>query len=243
MKRKRSLVMLSMVLALLGGSALILLWLVKYEPHFYHRSAVAEGPQRKKLSSDFWVQAGKLGSNFTPNADGGPDDFVFSEAQINSFLQEEFSRWPDAAEYQNRGISAPRVSIDKDRLRLAFRYTTSLLSTVVSLDLRIWVVAKESNLFAVEILNRHVGAMPISAQSLQEEISALARSRKLEVTWYRHEGHPVALLRVQGSRNLSSAWVNRIDMEPGKLTIGIVPLPTLSPDAKANRPLPSPMAN
>ena len=83
--------------------------------------------------------------------------------------------------------------------------------------------------------------MPISAQSLQEEISALARSRKLEVTWYRHEGHPVALLARAGFAESSrSAWVNRIDMEPGKLTIGIVPLPTLSPNAKRTDRCPLP---
>ena len=131
--------------------------------------------------------------------------------------------------------------IDKDRLRLGFRYTNSLISTVVSLELRIWVVPKENNLFAVEILNRNVGAIPFSAQALQDEIATLARGRKLEVKWYRHEGHPVALLRVQNSPNLSPAWVNRIDMQTGKLTIGVKPLDM--PNARKGKWLPSPMGS
>ena len=247
MKRKKSWLMLSIVLALLVGSAASLVLLLKYEPHFYRRCEVAEGPERINLAAVFAAHAFELGNHFDMRLSKleRPEEVIFSQDQINSFLEEGFGGWPDASEYKNRGISSPRICIDKDRLRLAFRYTNSILSTVVSLDLRIWVVRAQAqdNLFAVEILNRHVGALPVSAQSLQEEISALARSRKLEVTWYRHEGHPVALLRVQNSRNRAPAWVNRIDMQPGQLTIGVVPLPTLPDNAKERRPLPSPMGN
>ena len=168
-------------------------------------------------------------------------EVTLPKLKSTAFLKRNFNKWPDAEEYQKWGISSPRVCIDKDRLRLGFRYTNSILSTVVSLDMRIWVVPHKNNVFAFEILNRNVGAMPISAQSLQEQIASLARGRKLDVTWYRHDGHPVALLRVGNSAESPQAWVNRIDMQPGKLTIGVKPLEMSN--ARKGKFLPSPMGN
>lgn len=115
------------------------------------------------------------------------------------------------------------MGFDKDRLRLAFRYRNFFMTTIISLEMRIWLVPTETNMFAVEILNRRAGALPFPTQALLEEVSALARKRKIEVTWYRRQGHPVALLRVQSNSLRPTAKFQRFDLQPGKLTLGVVP--------------------
>jgi hypothetical protein len=75
------------------------------------------------------------------------------------------------------------------------------------------------NVICLEILGRKAGAMPVSAQSLLELISEQAR-KDIEVTWYRHEGNPVALLRFQNDRARPTFQLRRLELRQGMITIG-----------------------
>jgi hypothetical protein len=241
MTRKRNFFMVILILLILSGLGGGLYLLVEHEPGFYRRCLPAAGKERQDLSKACFGQFVKLANNLLEGPTE-PWDVTFSEAQLNSYFVEDFIRLGDAENLKKRGISEPRLNIEKDRLRLAFRCTTPLGSTVFSIDMRIWLVPNEINMFAVEILGRHIGALPFSVQSLLDEITDLARKQNIDVTWYRHEGNPVALLRVQSDRPRHTAKFLRFDLQPGTLTIGGVSLEPLPPNAQTRRML-APVGN
>jgi hypothetical protein len=92
-------------------------------------------------------------------------------------------------------------------------------STIVSIDLGVWLAAKEPNVVVLELKGLRAGSLPISAQSLLERISEAARSQALEVTWYRHNGNPVAVLRFQPYQNRPTFQLQRLELGQGTLLI------------------------
>jgi len=114
--------------------------------------------------------------------------------------------------------------LEDDRLRLAFRYGKNTWSTIVSYDLKVWLAPKDTNVLCVEILGRHAGALPVSAQTLLNEISEVAAKRGIEVTWWRHNGNPVALIRLQADRARPTARLLRLEVKQGMMTVGGISL-------------------
>jgi hypothetical protein len=203
---------LFVLLACAAGSTLVLL--VRHEPRPYLQAELPPGADRKRLSEDF------LREFFAVcNSVGGEGGWSghFTQEQINGYLEEDFlaqSRGllPD-------GISEPRVVIEPDRLRLAFRYGSGFWSTVISIDLNIWLPRNEPNVVALRLEGFHAGALPISAQSLLERISETARQNGVDVNWYRHQGHPVALLRFQADKARSTLQLRGVQLSRGEITI------------------------
>ena len=218
-RRKTFFTFALMFVLFLGGLAGLAL-LVNHEPSFYRLAEVAPGKLREELSSQFDGKKFSLAANYKEPP--GPDSWevVFTQEQINSFFAESFMRvGDDAKNLESQGITAPRVSIEKDRLRLAFRYQNALVNTIISFDLRVWIVPNETNVFAVEILGRHAGALPISVRAMQEDISKFARKYNLDATWYRQSGHPVALLRLKSKGQRPPTKFQRIELAERTLTI------------------------
>jgi hypothetical protein len=48
-----------------------------------------------------------------------------------------------------------------DRVRLAFRYGAEWWNTVITIDLRLWLVKSEANVVAMELVG-YAGSLPIS---------------------------------------------------------------------------------
>src|SRR5205823_9272130 len=142
----------------------------------------------------------------------------------NSYLEEDLGRGELAESLARRGISAPRLAIDSDRIRLAFRYGNDWWSTVVSLHFRVWLVPKEINVVGLEVLAQRAGALPISAQFFLEQVVELARAKNIDVTLYRHNGNAVALMRFQSDRMRPTAQLRRLELRPGMIAIGGAPL-------------------
>ena len=205
-------------LAILAGTGLLIL--VYHEPGFYRRAYVPPGPKREQLST---VCAGKFFSlgNYMRSSDSKEEWAVeFTEEQLNSYFQEDFKKWGDCATLAKHGISDPRIVIDKDKIRLAFRYGTRPWSTILSLDVRVWL-ARETNVVVFEFLGRHAGALPISAQSVLESVSEhLHGHSSVEVTMYRHNGNPTAVVRIEPDKSRPTFQLRRIELEDGKITIG-----------------------
>jgi hypothetical protein len=243
MSRKQAFLALAMVLAFLFSAGAGLGVLLQHEPRFYREVALASGPERQVQSRACVGQSGTLISYFQLGSDT-PWEMAFTQDQLNSFFAEDFVHHlgDTAKDLERQGISDPRVSMDKDRLRLAFRYSHALFSTVISLDLRLWLVPKEMNVFAVEILGRQAGALPISSQALQDEIANLARKCNFETSWFRHDGHPVALLRVKNQQSRPATKFQRLELQAGKLLIGGVSLEPLPPNAQFKK-LTAPVGN
>jgi hypothetical protein len=184
-----------LVLLFVGGSAATLVGLARREPPWYTAAATAPGPERVNQSKAFVDQFCKVISYAKEEREWAA---TFTDVQVNSCFEEDFltGGWYDRLQMPD-GISRPRVRFDRDHIRLAFHYGRGLWSSVVSIDLRVWLPACEPNVVALELEGFHTGSLPISAQSLLEKLAEVGRHNNIDVNWYRHRGHPVALLRFQ----------------------------------------------
>jgi hypothetical protein len=208
------------LLALLAGTvAGVLLLLVRHEPDFYRKMGLPPGPERQKHSEKFHERCTSLINGIVNNREWHER---FTEAEINSYFEEGFVRSGASKSMLPEGISDPRVSIEPDKIRLAFRYGTGpWCCTVVSVDFRVWLAAHEANVVALELQGLHAGSLPVSAQSLLERISEVVRRREdIEMSWYRHNGNPVALLRFQANQARPTVRLERLELGQGELIIG-----------------------
>jgi hypothetical protein len=190
--------------------------LVLHEPDAYRQMPVPSGPERQNLSGEFYSSVWHMMDSVrNPNDDQW--GAILTTDQINSYFEEDFQRAKPFRLPEN--IHSPRVQIEPGRLRLAFRYGQGFWSTVVTLDLNAWLVANEPNSVAVEVLGLHAGALPCSTQSLLERVADYARNWNLEVTWYRYNGHPVALLRFQSDQPNPAVMLQRLELQDGKILV------------------------
>ena len=206
---------LVLLVAVIGGGLFLL---VSFEPDFYARCRIEPGQNRKDQSTRFLSHCLNL---VNAMVDGGRDEwtFTFTQEQLNSYFEEDFVRLGDAELLKKQGVTEPRISIGSDRIRLGFRYGNDTWSTVFSVDFRIWLAPKDLNVVALEILGRRFGALPVPAQSLCEQLSELARQKNIEVSWYRYNQNPVALLRFHGERSRPSAQLSRLELTDGSITV------------------------
>jgi hypothetical protein len=219
MTRKSLLLGIGLFLLLLGcvGGGLALL--LRHEPDFYRRGEVPPGPQRKHDSGEFQTEVAHLYEciNFRNQSKWWAK---FTEAQINSYFAEDFIKSQTARFFLPRGVSSPRVAIEPDKIRLAFRYGEGTWSTVVSIDLRVWLAKKDPNVVMLELQGLHAGSLPISAQSLLEQISEACQHQHIDVKWYRHNGNPVARLRFPSDSPRPSVQLSKLELRQGMLVIG-----------------------
>jgi hypothetical protein len=216
MRHKSVALTIAIVVLLTGGAGSALAVLLRHVPAFYLRALLPPGPHRSKCSGEFVGEVARL---FAGINDKRRWDGRFTDEQINGYCQEDLLKEHAGEQPLPEGISEPRVAIQPGRLRLAFRYGAGFCSTVVSIDLRVWLVAKEPNVVALEFHGMYAGAVPISSQSLLERVSETARRYDIDPTWYRHNGHPVLLLRFQAGRSRPTFQLDRFDLQQGILFI------------------------
>jgi hypothetical protein len=226
-------------------AVLVLGVLLRHEPHFYRACALEPGLDRQQRSSKFANDFIQMVLN-VQNQDAW--HITMNEVDLNSFLQEDVANW-EAEQLRKLGISEPRVAfLDEGQVRIGFRYGSGFWSTVVSYDLRIWSVPKEPNVVAVEVRGRRIGAVPLSAQTVLAELIDLAARHNnniqlrtaeraeggkqtvvadalphnIEVTPYRYEANPVALIRFQfqADQGRPSAQLKCLHVRPGELRLG-----------------------
>jgi hypothetical protein len=217
MRRRSITLTIAIVVFLTGGVGSALGLLLRHEPAFFVRATIPPSAHRSKCSGEFVRELVRL---FAGISDKRQWDGRFTEEQINSYCQEDLLKEHTDAPPLPEGIREPRVALEPERIRLAFRYGTGFWSTVVSINLRPWLVAKEPNVVALEFEGMHAGALPISSQSLLERAWEFARQHDIDPTWYRYNGHPVLLLRFQAGRNRPTFQLQQLDLHPGMLCIG-----------------------
>jgi hypothetical protein len=216
MSRKSLLLTLLIVLLLAGAAGTGLLLLIKYEPRFYVRADVPVGEQRKQWNDDFQAEFTRLVNGIVNGRVWGGS---FQQQWINSYFAEDYLAKHSAENPLPAGITEPRLSLEPDHIRLGFRYGRGPWSTVISLTIRPWLVAREQNTVALEFESLHAGALPISAQSLLQRIGDFAHQRDIDATWYRRNGHPVLLLRFQADRSHPTFLLQGLELSAGTLRI------------------------
>lgn len=256
--RRKSLLWGGLMLLLLSGLLCALAGLLWHEPSFYRHKIMPEGKLRSDLSKAFTRQLSTLMGSIIGEQERW--QATFTETQVNSWFMEDFVDSGAADKMLPEGISEPRLSVERDVLRLGFRYGQVPWSTVVSIDVRVWMVPKESNTVALELLKLRAGALPISPKILIREVVSLiekqnAERTSIEVSWYRHNQHPVAVLRFFGSKARPTTQLRQLKIGQGMVTLSgksvqvpgqvlLTPPPSLAPQVIAKKePAINPQAN
>ena len=232
MSRRSFLVALALVLLLFGGGGLVLFLVVGYEPAVYAKAVPPTPEVRVQRSREFFTEFISLW-NDASGADQGWG-VQFTDEQVNAYLDEGFVQQGLAQRLLPDGISHPHVVFDKDEIHLAFRYGAGAWNTVISLDLKVWLAKAEPNAVALELEGLRAGALPISGHWLLEEFAKVGRDNgnSVDVSWYRHDGRPVALVRFQSDQPHPTLLLQAVQLQPGLLTIR-----GASPDAAPIRTL------
>src|SRR5438874_5942391 len=169
MRRKPLILALLVVVVLVGVVTLALAALVWHDPAFYRRGNISAGHERHVWSRQFETEMSHLFSAI--QQDDSSWDASFTADQINSYLLQGFVTSGLDDKILPDTMTAPRVAIEEDRFRLGFRYGHGRWSTIITVDMRLWVGQGEINTVGLELLGLHAGAVPVSAQSLLERIS------------------------------------------------------------------------
>jgi hypothetical protein len=218
MSRRSFLLATAIFLSMTCGVGATLWMLLRYEPGVYLRAAVPPGEDRHRLSQKCWRELMQLYNSVTDH-DEQEWGHCFTDGEINSYLAEHFVQSRLDKQLLPDGISQPRIVIEPEKIRVAFRYGSGLWSTVVSIDVRLWLVKGEPNVVALKLVGFHAGALPISAQSLLESISKTCQDNGIAVDWYRDEGFPVALLRFQAEQPHPTLELELIKLDQGAIHI------------------------
>jgi hypothetical protein len=204
------------VLLLLGGIGAAFVLLLTHEPAVYARTAPPDGKERHELSGLFQSEF----LNLYQSIHGKEWSGHFTEKRINSYFEDDFVPSGLAAKILPEGVTSPRVAIDPDKIRLAFRYRVGPWSTIISIDMRVWLATKkEPNVIGLELQGLHAGSVPIAAQSLLEQISEAAEQNGVKVIYYRYNGNPVALLRFQPELPHPTIQFTELQLHPGEIYV------------------------
>jgi len=225
MKRRRSLLLIVLLLSTAATVVVAVLGaLVRYEPAAY-RAACREEDTDAAKSTETLSRVTELQQELQiAKPDWGGS---FAAADFNAFLRDSFERGGTFDGTLDRRVRSPRVWTDGDRLTIAARYQASPFAslesewttTVVSVELKVWVVSKKSNTVAVEVCRLAAGALPISAQRYLDRLGEAARESNTEVTWYRNAGHPVGLFRFYASQPQAPVQIQSVTVADGRLTV------------------------
>ncbi len=213
MRWRRILTAVSLIIVLVGMTATGLFFSIKHLPHFYVESAMPEGEMRRVNSIEFLQRVNSIYNNYP---DWGE---VITTDQINSFFQEDLVRsWGGDANFPDR-FHDPRIQFENGRLLVGIRYLNGFLSSIVSIDARVWLVANEVNMIGIEILDLKLGMLPISRQIILDFITEMASRHKISCKWYRHNGNPAAILKLQADKSTPTMVLKRFQLQQGKMII------------------------
>jgi hypothetical protein len=206
------------MLAIVTGAVSTLGAVVKHEPNFYRQSQVPASEARVALANEFFNNFLQMIANINSQEKEtwGCDA---TEAQLNSFFDEIWVKKGEAEGLRELGMSSPSVVLENDHVRLAFRYGSGWFSTVISYDLKIWLVPKEPNVIAVEIQSARAGALPISNRTILNQLTDFARKQNFKVNLFRHEGNTVAVIDLQGDQPRPKAVLTALEIQPNRLII------------------------
>jgi hypothetical protein len=224
---------------LTAGTALAVL--ARHVPSFYERTAVPPGDERKAFAREFYVRSNEL---FNKVGSDQPWEQQFTQEQLNGYFQSQ----DDTSEMATPLVEIPddvkdvHVAFENDLIRIGFRYGDADWSCVVSVEVRVWLLAPpRTNVIALELCDFRAGALPLGTRTLIDHITETARRQNIDVTWFRHAGHPVALLQLQANQARPTFQLRRLEVGLG--TFVIASSPTREPSAPAPAsapPVPAP---
>jgi hypothetical protein len=233
-RRRSSLIALGLLVAILFGVMGIFGGLAKQQPVFYTQAACAADYDTREKASRLLTRVQDLKNDIRTKPEWGE---TFTAEELNCFFAEMMTDTGSLAGLLPRGFHSPRVAIEGDRLKLGLRYGDGFWSVVVWAEFRIWLVADETNLMAVEVCDLKVGQLGIGAQSILDAISDTARASNIDVNWYRHGRNPVGLFRFFPDQPRPASQVLTLQVRDNKIVVAgrtmtdghVTPLPPVTP--------------
>jgi hypothetical protein len=215
-RRRKFFLALAILLAGVGAAFGALVTAAKREPAFYTAAHQPADYDTHERSAKLLTRVVELQNDIRSLDEWG--DTLTAE-DLNAFFIENLGPKGRLIESLPKGFHSPRIAIEGDRLLLGVRYREGFWSTVVWLELKVWLVADQTNVAAVEVCNLKAGALPFGSQSILDKIADLARESSIEVTWYRHGSNPVGLFRFFAKQPQATSQVMTLEVKDAKLMI------------------------
>lgn len=217
MRRRRSfLLAFTVLVGAVSACVCGALYAAKREPEFYAKPACPDEWDAREKSSRLLTRVQDLKNEIRSRHEWGD---TFSADDLNCFFAENMGANGGFASVLPAKLHSPRVSIEGDRLKLGFKYREGFWSTVVWVELRVWLVAGETNVVAVEVCDLRAGCVPIGSQSILDAVTEAARDSNIEVTWYRHEGNPVGLFRFYADQPNPASQILTLEVKDGRVVV------------------------
>ena len=220
------------VLFLTTGTALGLL--VRHIPAYYERAVLSGTEERDCQCREFIARSSEI-----VMTGERAWDREFTQEQFNSYFQSQDKE----SDLSARLVEIPdeikdiRVEFEDDVVRVGFRYGENWKSCIISVEFRVWLVAHKTNVIALELCDFRAGALPLGTRSLIDYITEAARRQYMDVTWFRHGGHPIALLQLQANQSRPTFQLRRLQVNRGRFVIASSP--TREPVAMPSKQLPA----
>lgn len=217
MRRRSVLFALLIVVLAVATVAGVLALLVKQEPGFYTANPGDETSDAR-VASEVLTRFGDLMQDVRLNPEWGGS---FTASELNAFLHENLREDGWLARVLPPELHAPRVAIEGDRVKVAGRVGDGIWSTVVSAELRVWLVKDEVNTVAVELVGMRAGALPVELQWFRslDAIAEAVRDRNADVSWYRHDGHLVGVFRLYADQPRPQTQLRLVTVADGRVTV------------------------
>jgi hypothetical protein len=216
MRRRKKLIAVGLLALAVAAAAGVIGVLAKSAPTFYAsaKSLFSDSPQR---SSDLMTRIQDLQNDIRTKPEWTA---TFAAADLNCFFQEMVCDSPTGlASLLPEGCHSPRVAIEGDRVLIGLTYGHDFWSSVLWMELRLWLPKHDVNVMAVEIVGLNAGQLPLSGQSLLDSITELAHESNVDVVWYRSGSNPVGLFRFYANQLRPATQIHTLKVADGKITV------------------------
>ncbi len=217
MRSRRQLYFAVLILASAAGATFGgLLFAAKKEPAFYCRANHSDDWDTHERAARLLTRVLDLQNDVRSKDEWGD---TFTADDLNAFFIEHLGPKGRLTEVLPKGFHSPRIAIDGDRLKVGVRYGEGFWSTVVWVELRVWLVADETNLAVVEVCDLKAGGLPFGSQSILDKMADVARDSSIDVTWYRNKSNPVGVFRFFAKQPQVTSQVLTLEVKDGRIMI------------------------
>lgn len=144
---------------------------------------------------------------------------VFTQEQINGWLAIDLvQKFPDALPNQ---IQDPRISINPDKIELAFRYRDSRINGIVTSGVNLFLT-EQPNELGVQLLYLRAGIIPLPLSQITDQITEAGARVGLPVFWRISDGTPVALISLPertGDDDGNRWQITNIELREGQVYV------------------------
>jgi hypothetical protein len=231
MRRQSTIRALLLILAILGITVAALGYLLQQEPDYYAKEWTSPPDiDDSAVASDVLTKLNDMMNDLQNNRQASWGS-SYSAEELNAFFRERQSGKNALITGLLGDVPEPRFAIRGDRLFIAFRYGEGTFSTVVSMEVKAWLVKDQPNLVAIEFVGFHAGAVPLPKYLLLDRFAQTARRHNAEVNWYRHDGQPVALCQLYANQTRPDSQIDTLKIGEGRIILGGKHTPTSLPSS------------